>query len=80
MAIHPHKDRPGLLLELLKSFSSRKINLSKIESRPTKATLGEYIFYIDFNGNKEDEKSKKAIEEIRKLGEVKIFGSYETKY
>jgi prephenate dehydratase len=80
LAIHPHQDRPGLLLDLLKSFSLRGINLTKIESRPAKANFGEYIFYIDFNKHQDNLNAKKAIKEIRKIGDVKIFGSYKGGY
>ncbi len=77
IVIHPTSDRPGLLYDLLKSFAERKINLTKIESRPTKIKLGDYLFYIDFEGYEEDEKVEQAIKEIEKLAKVKIFGSYE---
>ena len=66
-----------MLYDLLKSFAERKINLTKIESRPTKIKLGDYLFYIDFEGYEEDEKVEQAIKEIEKLAKVKIFGSYE---
>nr|QBM01356.1 prephenate dehydratase [uncultured archaeon] len=77
IVIHPTKDRPGLLYKLLKSFATRNINLTKIESRPTKLKLGDYIFHIDFEGHEEDEKVKEAFSEIRKIARIKILGSYE---
>lgn len=80
IAIHPSKDRPGLLHDLLKKFASRKINLTKIESRPTKFKLGDYIFYIDFEGHVADKKVKNTINEIKKIAAVKIFGSYNKRY
>ncbi len=80
IAIKPNEDRPGLLHDLLQAFAKRNINLTKIESRPTKINLGEYIFYIDFEGHEKDEDVKKAFEELRKLDDLKIFGSYEKKF
>jgi prephenate dehydratase len=80
IAIHPSKDRPGLLHDLLGKFAFNNINLTKIESRPTKFRLGEYVFYIDLEGHAQDKKVISAFKEIRKLAEVKIFGSYVKKY
>lgn len=77
IVIHPTKDRPGLLYKMLKSFAARNINLTKIESRPTKVKLGDYIFHIDFEGHEEDEKVKEAFSEIGKIARTKILGSYE---
>ena len=47
-------DRPGSLLSILAQFSARNINLTKLESRPSKAALGEYCFVIDLEGHIED--------------------------
>lgn len=80
MVIHPTKDRPGLLRDLLESFSKRNINLTKIESRPTKLKLGEYLFYVDIEGHEEDLKIKEAFKEIEKLATIKVFGSYIKRY
>ena len=80
VAIHPKEDRPGLLYDLLGAFKKRGINLTKIESRPTKATLGEYIFYVDFEGSVNGDKVKEALEEVREMAKVKVFGSYPKGY
>lgn len=80
IAIHPLEDRPGLLYDLLKPFAIRNINLTKIESRPTKISLGDYIFYIDLEGYEQDENVKSAFSKIRKSANVKIFGSYKRAY
>ncbi len=48
------EDRPGALLEILTEFSDRRINLTKLESRPTKRVLGEYCFFIDLEGHLDD--------------------------
>ncbi|HEX21282.1 MAG TPA: prephenate dehydratase, partial [Actinobacteria bacterium] len=50
------KDRPGSLLEILQEFAKREINLTKIQSRPTRKALGEYYFFIDVEGHMEDER------------------------
>lgn len=71
------QDRPGSLLEILQEFAGRGINLTKIQSRPTRKALGEYYFFIDMEGHIEDEPIAAAIESLRgKLREVKLLGSY----
>lgn len=72
-----HQDRPGMLLQILQEFAYRYINLTKIESRPTKKTLGEYCFFIDCEGHEEDEVVAAALKCLRcKLPRVKLLGSY----
>lgn len=72
-----HQDRPGMLLQILQEFAYRYINLTKIESRPTKKTLGEYCFFIDCEGHEEDEVLASALKCLRcKLPQVKLLGSY----
>ena len=71
------QDRPGSLLDILQEFAGRGINLTKIQSRPTRKALGEYYFFIDMEGHIEDETVAAAIESLRgKLREVKLLGSY----
>jgi prephenate dehydratase len=68
---------PGSLYRALETFSSRGINLTKIESRPTRQNPWEYFFFVDFEGHKDDEDSKKALEAISKITDFfKILGSY----
>ena len=50
-----HGDRPGSLLAILQEFAARAINLTKLESRPTKQGLGDYCFMIDVEGHVDDE-------------------------
>ena len=70
-------DAPGSLFDALSAFASRKINLVKIESRPTGKGMGNYIFLIDFEGSVEDENAREAIDELRKhTSTFKVFGSY----
>lgn len=72
-----HKDRPGALHELLGEFASRGMNLTKIESRPTRKALGDYLFYIDFQGHIQDESVRDLMEVIeRTTAMVKVLGSY----
>jgi prephenate dehydratase len=74
-------DRPGVLHEILGEFASRKINLTKIESRPSKRALGDYLFFVDFEGHREDRKVREALREIEKnTAMLKIIGSYPKKF
>ena len=71
------KDRPGALLAILHEFSDRGINLTKLESRPTKERLGEYCFFIDVEGHIDDTNVGHAIQGLRtKILDVKVMGSY----
>lgn len=72
-----YQDRPGMLLQILQEFAFRYINLSKIESRPTKKVLGEYCFFIDCAGHEQDEVVASALKCLDcKLPRVKHLGSY----
>ena len=71
------KHVPGALFGILGEFAIRKINLTKIESRPTKETPWEYNFYVDFDGSAGDRVVKQALKSIRdKTSYIKILGSY----
>lgn len=75
--ITPPDDYPGALHQVLSAFSWRRINLSKIESRPTKKKLGNYYFYIDIEYSMDTVLLPAAIEEIEAIGcQVRILGSY----
>lgn len=70
-------DAPGLLYRTMGEFATRNINLLKIESRPTKQSLGDYIFLIDCAGHRQDEQVKKALEALRgSVSMMKVLGSY----
>jgi len=72
-----HQDRPGMLLQILQEFAYRYINLTKIESRPTKEVLGDYCFFIDCDGHEDDEVVASALKCLLcKLPRVKLLGSY----
>jgi chorismate mutase/prephenate dehydratase len=71
------KSIPGALYKILGEFADRKINLTKIESRPTKQTPWEYHFYLDFEGHRTEKQCQQALESIKdKTLFVKILGSY----
>ncbi len=80
IAIYPQVDKPGLLYSLLGEFAKRNINLTKIESRPSKGKLGDYIFFIDMQGSNEDEKIKQAFKVIEESFFLKVLGSYPREY
>ncbi len=71
------EDQPGALVEALSEFSSRGINLSRIESRPLRSQLGRYFFFVDADGALDQEPVAAAIEALREKAEsVRILGSY----
>jgi prephenate dehydratase len=71
------EDYPGALHQVLSAFAWRRINLTKIESRPTKKNLGSYFFYIDIEGSLQSVLLPNAISEIETIGcQVRILGSY----
>ncbi|MFE1746476.1 prephenate dehydratase [Coleofasciculus sp. H7-2] len=68
---------PGALAKPLQVFASRGINLSRIESRPTKRSLGDYLFFVDLEANTTEASVQSALEELSTYTEtLKIFGSY----
>ena len=71
------KDQPGALLLILQEFAHRYINLTKIESRPSKQGLGDYLFLIDMEGSVTEPRVSDALRCLAcKLLEVKVLGSY----
>ena len=70
-------DRPGSLHAILGQFTARNINLTKLESRPTKHSLGDYCFIIDLEGHVDDEVVADCLRDLRvQLAGVKFLGSY----
>ena len=59
------QDRPGSLLAILQEFAARAINITKLESRPTKRDLGDYCFFIDFEGHLDDELVADCLRNLR---------------
>jgi chorismate mutase/prephenate dehydratase len=71
------KDKPGALYLILRPFARHKINLTKIESRPSRRKAWEYIFFVDMGGHLEDRKVRKAINDVKKeCLFFKVLGSY----
>jgi chorismate mutase/prephenate dehydratase len=71
------KDEPGALEKTLRPFASRGLNLSKIESRPSRKKAWDYLFFIDFIGHYEDQTVREALAELgRHCQFVKWLGSY----
>lgn len=70
-------DRPGGLYQILKEFALRNINLTKIESRPAKKNLGDYIFYIELSGHYLDSKVDGALKAVAgQAAWLRFLGSY----
>ena len=71
------ENRPGSLLAILQEFAARAIDLTKLESRPTKRGLGQYCFFIDFEGHIVDEVIADCLRNlVANQAEVKFLGSY----
>ena len=75
-------DKPGALVEVMREFAERGVNLSKIESRPLKQGLGRYIFFADLEGSASDEAIGQAlaavaaaVDTLRVLGSVSCCGA-----
>lgn len=72
-----YEDKPGGLYRILGIFQKNNINLTKIESRPSKKGLGKYMFFVDFNGHKDDEVVRDILREIDEHTYfLKVLGSY----
>ncbi len=72
-------DHPGALVNALREFSSREVNLSRIESRPLRLGLGRYMFFCDLEGALSEAPVAEAVEALRgKAESVRILGSYPT--
>lgn len=77
IVVFQRADRPGSLLGILQEFAARSINLAKLESRPTKKSLGDYCFFIDLDGHISDELIADALRTVAaKQAQVKFLGSY----
>jgi prephenate dehydratase len=71
------EDVPGQLYTVMGEFAQRGINLAKIESRPTKRSLGQYIFLIDCDGHREDLLLGEAIQAVGDIvSTLRVMGSY----
>jgi chorismate mutase/prephenate dehydratase len=72
------QDAPGSLLDVLKQFAERGLNLTKIQSRPAPGEAWAYVFYVEVMGHATDRALVTAIEEIKRLTKFfKVLGSYQ---
>ena len=77
LVVFQRADRPGSLLGILQEFAARSINLTRLESRPTKQGLGDYCFIMDLEGHVADELVADCLRNLHmKHGDVKFLGSY----
>lgn len=75
--LHLRHNRAGALYELLGEFARRAVDLTKIESRPTKKALEDYLFYLDFKGHVGEKRIKELLEALREhVDWLKVLGSY----
>ncbi|MCJ7522318.1 MAG: prephenate dehydratase [Dehalococcoidia bacterium] len=71
------KNAPGALHDCLGAFATRGINLTKLESRPSKDQPWEYVFYVDLEGHMEDDICSQALQDLKGITSfIKILGSY----
>jgi len=71
------RDRPGGLYEVIAEFATRRLNLSRIESRPTKKAVGHYVFFVDFEGHRADPECADALAGVRRrVHMLLVLGSY----
>jgi len=71
------RDRPGGLYEVIAEFATRRINLSRIESRPTKTAVGHYVFFLDFEGHRVEPECADALAGVRRqVHMMLLLGSY----
>ncbi len=77
MVVYQRSDVPGSLIGILQEFAARAINLTSLQSRPTKASLGQYCFLLDCEGHIADEVVADALRNLSmKTSRVKFLGSY----
>ena len=77
IVVFQRADQPGSLLAILQEFAARAINLTKLESRPTKHKLGDYCFVIDLEGHLDEELVADCLRDLKsKVADVKFLGSY----
>lgn len=77
LVAYMHADRSGALLEILEQFAMRGVNLTRIESRPTKKTFGEYCFSIDAEGHLAEPRLRGTLKGLHRVCRAVTFlGSY----
>lgn len=77
LVLYMQADHPGALLEILTELSVRGINLTRIESRPTRKAMGDYFFSVDCEGHVDDERVGEALKGLHRIcSQVRFLGSY----
>jgi prephenate dehydratase len=77
LSLFMHQDQPGALLAILNEFAVRGVNLTRIESRPTRKALGDYYFSIDIEGHVDDARVSEALMGLHRVClDVRFLGSY----
>lgn len=77
LMVFQHADKAGGLLELLEQFATRGVNMTRLESRPTGAAMGDYAFSIDIEGHVRDARVAEALMGLHRVAaDVRYFGSY----
>jgi len=77
LSLFMHQDQPGALLAILNEFAVRGVNLTRIESRPTRKALGDYYFSIDIEGHVDDSRVAEALMGLHRVClDVRFLGSY----
>lgn len=77
LSLFIHQDQPGALLAILNEFAVRGVNMTRIESRPTKKALGDYYFSVDVEGHVDDARVSEALEGLHRVClDVRYLGSY----
>ena len=71
------KNKPGAIADLVEPFAKNKVSMTKLESRPAKIGMWEYVFFIDLEGHLRDKKVKTSLEQIESRASfIKVLGSY----
>ena len=77
LALYIHQDQPGALLAILTEFAVRGVNMTRIESRPTRKALGDYYFSVDIEGHVSDSRVAEALMGLHRVClDVRYLGSY----
>jgi prephenate dehydratase len=77
LAFRVRENVPGALHDILAELAVENLQMTKIESRPSKGWLGDYVFLIDFEGHRQDERVARVLDRVReRCSMLKIFGSY----
>lgn len=71
------RNEPGALHNLLEPFHQLNIDLTRVETRPSRSGVWNYVFFVDFNGHQSDENVQQALQQVaEKAAELKVLGSY----